>query len=219
MISFLLLFISLIPLAILGSLTKKAYDRGLRLRVSILAVTLIHELILVVFPVWYSVFTGYWLEYVEMIIHPKPIDLFVIIIGEIIFIMLFSVGIQIGQQKAVRYNQAPVLSKDREQLFLFLMVGVGIPIYLSQFMGAPITFQDFITHGEIQHYSSFSARLFAWFKGFFQVPSLMAASLILVDSKRKHPYMRLMALSVLALICLSSLSEKREEGHHYNYHT
>ena len=197
----------MVPLLILGSLIKKAYERGLRLRASILGTTFIHELLLVVFPIWYSVFTKYYLEH-EMIIQPHPSDLLVVIIGEVIFVTLFAIGLQIGQRHILQYKRVLILSNNREPLFLFLLIGAGFLIYLNLFISPPKTFEEFIVHFKVHQYSGFKAMLYAWFKGFFQISSIVASALVLVNSKKRYPLvLRIMAFSVLALVSLTSLSQ------------
>jgi hypothetical protein len=63
MISEEILFVSLIPLLILFGLFVRSWRCGLLLRTIILGATLIHELLLVVFPVWHSVFTDFGLMF------------------------------------------------------------------------------------------------------------------------------------------------------------
>lgn len=208
MIAVNLLLVSLIPLIILGLLIKKAYRRGLRLQVGILGTTFVHEFLLVVFPIWYSVFTEYYWEH-KMMVQVVPIDLLIVMIGEAVFVALFAIGIQIGRKNVIQDKQTATLLGDRqERLFLFLLVGAGLLIYVILIMAPATTLQSTIEHSQGLYFTSAFGMLFAWFRGFFQVSSLVAASLVLVNSKReKYSHiLRLMAFSTLALVCLLGLS-------------
>ena len=207
MISLSVLLLSIVPLGILGFLTKIAYQRGLRLRTAILGITFVHELLLVVFPVWYSVFTEYYFER-KMLTQFSDNDFLAVITGEVIFVTLFAIGIQIGRKNIVQRRQTATLSSEREQAFLFVLIGIGFFIHLFQFLGPLTSFDSAIAHSKGSYYSGTIGMLTSWFKGFFQTSSLVASALVLVDSKgKKYPLiLRFMAFSCLAFISLVGLS-------------
>jgi len=95
MISDGILFVSLIPLLILLGLFVRSWRRGLLLRTIILGATVIHELLLVVFPVWYSVFTDFKLED-TMKASVGAEDLLRVLTGESIFVLMFAIALVIG---------------------------------------------------------------------------------------------------------------------------
>ena len=167
-----------------------------------------YESVLVVFPIWYSVFTGFSLER-EMMLHVNPVDLLVVMIGEAIFVTLFAMGIQFDRKSMFWRRQVASVPSDRERLFLSFLVGAGLLIYLIEFTAPPTSFQLFKAYSEGRYFSNTASMLFAWFRGFFQFACLVGSCLVLLKTNREKEYsmlLRLMAASTLVLVALIGFS-------------
>lgn len=208
MVSLSLLLFSLFPVWILGYVTKQSHRRGLRFQTAILGATLLHEIILVVFPVWYSVFTNFYLEG-EMMLSVRPEDLLVVMTGEALFILCFAFGLMKGPGKRFDNILKRYQVNDRSDVaFLYVLVAIGSVIYL-QFFLKPITdLSETISHSEGIYYEAISEMFFSWLRGFFQFGSLAAASLIVI-APRGQNYSRIfrwLAVGLLVAVSLLGLS-------------
>lgn len=207
MISVGLLFISLIPLLILVNLLKQAYRSGCRLRTAVIGSTIFHELVLVVFPIWYSVFTDFFLEQ-RMAIWVRPEDLLVVMIGEVLFTGMFGLGMILGRRVPPR--EVPVVLspnyKYKEKVFLFVLVAVGTIIYLNQFLSPVESYEALTLHAEIKVADTWYGMIYEWIRGAFQFTSLVAACYLLLQSEKNPKLLRLVGSLPLVFLALTSLS-------------
>jgi hypothetical protein len=209
MISVGLLFVSLIPLGVLGFLVVSDNNKNHRLRTAIFTVTFLHEFILVSFPILHSVFIGFYFEH-EMAIKVNSIDLLIVMIGEALFVSVFAIGVIVNRSKFInRKYFIRILSSKQERYFLYFLIIVGFFIYIIHFYSPPTTQEEAIAHSEGYYYSGTVTMFFAWFKGFFHFAALVASCLILMKVKNEkdfHWIIRILAISVLLLVMLMGLT-------------
>jgi len=116
MLSFVCVALALIPAILLFQMTYTAVKNHSQLKVIAFGATLCHELILVVFPVIYSVVTNFELED-SMLIDVQPEDLIVVLLGESLFVLLFVVGF-VAAQKMFRDRFGLTGKRDVEEKYV-----------------------------------------------------------------------------------------------------
>ena len=205
MISEWILFVSLIPLLILFGLFVWSWRRGLLLRTIILGATLIHELLLVVFPVWYSVFTDFKLEG-NMKASVGTADLLRVLTGESIFVLMFAIALVISWPRlrpqggrlidaASSHNQAM-----RERIVLNFLIVAGCLIYAREIIQPSVVLQGGTDRMVEQ--------VLAWFQALFWFTSLAACALVLTRRKVlfTNPVQALLAAIPLLALLVAGLA-------------
>lgn len=206
LISFLLLLITIVPIVILWKLTIDAHKAALRLRAAMLGATLVHECILVAFPIGYSVLTGFVLEQ-EMLLRATSLDLFFVMIGEGIYVSLFALGLRLkprfltGQTSILRPPDPRI-----QRLFLFFLIGIGFYIQFDQFMNPLRTLHESIEYAEGFYYSDISGMLLTWFRSFFQLTSLVACALVVISLDGQAKYLKVFRLLAGGALLFYSLT-------------
>lgn len=199
MISKEILFVSLIPLLILLGLFVWSWRRGLLLRTIILGATLIHELLAVVFPVWYSVFTDFKLEG-NMKASVGAEDLLRVLTGESIFVLMFALAFVIGWPRskpqggrlidaASGHNQAM-----RERIVLNILIVTGCLIYVREIIQPSVALQ--VGSGGMVE------QVFRWFQAVFSFTPLAACALILTRRRALFAYPLQVLLAAIPLLAL-----------------
>jgi len=205
MISEGILFVSLIPLLILFGLFVRSWRRGFLLRTIILGATLIHELLLVVFPVCYSVFTDFELEG-NMQATVGAEDLLRVLTGESVFVLMFALAFVVGWPRlrpqggrligaASGHNQAM-----RERLVLKVLIIAGCLVY-ARYIIHPLSTLQIGTGLTVDQVSS-------WIQGLFWFTSLAACALVLTRRKVlfTNPVQALLAAIPLLSLLLVGLT-------------
>lgn len=202
MISEGILFVSLIPLLILLGLFVWSWRRGLLLRTIILGATMTHELLLVVFPAWYSVFTNYKLEG-NMQASIAAEDILRVLTGESIFVLMFALALVIDwprlRPKGGRLIGAASGPNQilRERLVLKFLIIAGCLLYARSIIQPMSTIEKGAGWTIEQAYF--------WFQAFFWFTSLTACALIL--ARRRVLFTNLLwallaAIPLLALLVI-----------------
>ena len=134
MTSIWLIVLSMIPPIIILALIKWARCRGFVLPALILGATLVHEILLIVFPTLYSVFTNYELES-HMLTTVTADDLLNVMIGESIFIFMFAVGLVITLPNLTNKKQFLILMSGRTQYYIVsVLIILGFLVYIPSLL-------------------------------------------------------------------------------------
>lgn len=190
MYSALLLFLCIVPILILWKLLVRAHKSGRKLWAAILGLTLFHELVLIVFPIWHSAFTDFSQERL-MITSPDPIDLIAVLLGEAIFVTMFGVGFCIRLRRKMTVPANYRLNKQLSRsdiLFWAVLTVIGVIIYVGGFVFVPHSFQNYVAQVEGTYSRSSGELIYNWFKSIFWFPSLLACTVVVTGSKNeKYP--------------------------------
>ena len=164
--------------------------RGASLRATVLALTLVHEAVFVIFPIWYSVMTGFLPEQ-DMLIQVEPVELMKVIIGEALFVTMFAVGITIKSRSKRRiFETGPTRI---EKMFLKILALIGCIIYAFAFVNILIRVGDLPT--------GLMEMIKGWLEACFVFSPIIACALIVTrpgSIKSKGSFL-------LALLPLASL--------------
>jgi hypothetical protein len=185
--------LSSVSLFVLALLFRSAHKSGSRLRATVLGLTLLHEAILVAYPAWYSVFTGFSLEAGSGVTAEQLVRVYG---GEAIFVLLFGFGLLMRRRihckdKTAETKETPV----ERAVLVFLLVGAGAT-YVAKLFEPNLTYRDLERHWEIVVRSGFWEVLWNWTATLFQWPGLIAAALA-VNMKGLPWYWRAAAWSTL----------------------
>lgn len=133
-VSIVLFIFSFIPLIILYSLFIWSRSGTNTLRTIILAATMVHEVLLVIFPTIYSIFTDFKLED-RMLNAITSTDLLLVMIGESLFVLMFALGLVTSfsslSKKISRIKSMPIGHVDvqTEQAILNILIAGGFLVY------------------------------------------------------------------------------------------
>jgi len=173
-----LLFVSLIPLLVLFGLVIWSWRRNVLLRTVILCATLIHELLLVVFPAWYSVLTDFELEGIgNMQAMVGADELLLVMIGESIFVLMFALACVVGWPRPrLQGNGSALAASGQSQarcdrLAIYILVILGCLVYAPKIIQPLSAFQGG-TGWTVE-------QMFVWIQGIFGFTSLIACALVL----------------------------------------
>lgn len=134
MTSMCLFIISLIPPFIIFLLFIWSRRRNFFLRTLVLGATLIHEVLLVIFPAIYSIFTDYEIEN-RMLAKVTADDLLRVMMGESIFVLMFALGLVVGlpflgSQSRSLINSKPNRRSEHIESILFnILILAGCLVY------------------------------------------------------------------------------------------
>ena len=205
------LILSCIPVLILGTLMLSAFRKGNRIRTAFTGATAFHEIVFFAFPLWYSVFTNFELEK-EMRFTDVPERLIYVVIGEVIFVSMFWLGMNWGSSKKISKKMIQTPEKElADSIYLYVLVIIGLILYIAEIVNAPTTIIRVIAHSEGIYYDSTTGMLISWFRGFFHFSSLVAAAIVLVTfTRKKHLVIKILSLIVLLLlICMAIYTGNR----------
>ncbi len=190
-------------LLVLGCGLRVALNRRDRLAALVLSLTLAHECVLVIFPVWYSVITNFRLEK-QMLNNVTPGALAVVMIGETLYAGLFMIGLLYGanrKHQALRQSR-PLGRPDTATLAVMVMIGLWTSVDV---LTTPIaSIAQSIAHAEVRSYSTTLEMLRNWCMSSFYLPSLFAAWVLLLVRRVWLP-LRVAAAVLLASIVLFGL--------------
>lgn len=196
MISICLFITSLIPPITLYGLLIWSRRRSFFIRTLIIGATLVHELLLVVFPTVYSIFTDFRLEG-QMLANVTADDLFWVMVGESVFILMFAFGLVVRLPRFASQGANLTLnniSERSERIILNILILVGCLVYV------PLAFSASNIDEKAPGLSI--GQLLYWLKSFFWFTPLVACAFLF--TKRGgfsvNPARRI--LSAIPLVCL-----------------
>lgn len=196
MTSLLLFIVTLVPPLILYGLYKRTSKAGLRLGALALGATLIHEILLIALPTFYSISEGYQLEN-DMIATVNAEDLLRVMIGESVFMALFALGLivklpSIGLRTSLFIS--PVIPARVERNFTITMILIGCLLYVS----------ILIFPGGTDEKSSGGGlgQLHFWLKAVFWYTPLITCAFVVT---KKNSFRDDLVLACLALLPIVSL--------------
>ena len=204
MTSLALLFFSIIPLVVLGILLRAARRAGSTLRTVIIGATIFHESVLVVFPIWYSVFTDF---YLEKEINASPDSLLEVMIGETIFVALFGFSMSFVRTRTMKPWDTALSSESNrlERLMIMLLGAYGLVVNLSGFFTPVGSIEDVAHTADITVAASWWAQISVWIQACYSWPALVAAALLVVEPKIPR-LLRFLGATSLAALALDGLS-------------
>lgn len=178
--TFLMAFVP--PLFLYGALVL-AKRRGMRFGALTIGATLVHELLLISFPTWYSVATGYKLEE-SMLARVRADDLLRVLVGESIFMLLFVVAVFIKLPSFGMRSSAivsPRAVEREEKKLAFTLILIGCIVYLSM-AANPVGIDEKSAGGGL-------GQLNYWLKAVFWYTPLVASAYFLTvkDGFRTYP--------------------------------
>lgn len=170
-----LLSFGAMPLIVLGYMARKAYRQGFMLRAVVLSITAVHELILIIFPAWYSGFHNYKLE-AEF--GGEPGELLVVIIGEAIFVASFVALFAFNSRKKSKILTNKLWISRNNIVLLYVLLLAGI-IFSARYILMPgFTTHDMAYHADIIIRIKILEIARTWAASFVYWPSIIAASLV-----------------------------------------
>jgi hypothetical protein len=202
-----LLLLSALPVLILAFLFWMSVREGARLRSALFGLSLVHEFLLVCWPVWYSVFADYRLE---RDIGVSPGQLLTVMLGESIFVGAFALAFSAWRLREEPIRFVPATGTDRDEsrvdrFFLYLLVFAGLAIHSAPLF-SPVEGLAVVTqHAEIAVPSTLGGVLWGWFRGALGFPALVAAAIIVAVPTFPR-LMRIIGLSVLLVIAAVGVS-------------
>jgi hypothetical protein len=187
------LALSLVPVALLAILVRKSLRQWSRMVTTVLGLTLVHESVLIVFPLWYSYFTNYHLDR-DIMVDEKA--LFQVYFGEAVFITLFAVSFIFLARRFSR-GSAPDDSISPDSAVVRILMVFGVIMFVSQLLFESYTYDQFSRYYDVVIRSGWDLIL-NWVESFILWPALIAAGLVAANPNRSR------LLRVLALIILVS---------------
>lgn len=201
-----LFIVSFIPPLILYGALVRAKLRGWKLGSLVIGATLVHEVMLIVFPTLYSVFTDYKLEN-EMLARVNEGELLRVMIGESIFVLLFvlamfvrlpSIGVRSSQIVSARG------AERMEQPIATTLIVIGCLVYLSM-LAFPSGADEKSAGGGL-------GQLHFWLKSVFWYTPLVASAYFLTQKGgfRTAPFRTALAsLPILSLVLIGVITGVR----------
>jgi len=195
-----LLIVTGIPVLTLGALLVWSWRRISLLGTLIVGATLVHEIVLVSFPVWYSVFTDFELEG-SMNALVGADDLLRVMTGESIFVMMFAFAFIVGWPRLRLQTGLAIRTAfcqnqiRRSRLVLNLLIVMGILVYIKRI--SPISTLPGGTGWSLEQLFLSLIQAFFWFT------SLAACALVLTRRRAlfTNPVQALLAgIPMLALV-------------------
>ena len=199
----LLLVASMVPVIVLVFLLRQAACYANRLWTAMIGLTLFHEVVLVVFPVWHSAFTDFSMER-RMMSCASPEGVLRVMAGEAIFVIMFGVAFYILMKKRrchYKDKQFGNISKKNEKFFLGMLATFGTIIYTDQFFN-PRGYAEYVASIDQTSSSAIFTLCCDWFRTICWFPSIVACMFIFIRTKKeKYPFW----LYVVAVIPLGEL--------------
>jgi hypothetical protein len=165
----------------------------------VLALTVVHEVILIIFPTWYSIIVNFRMER-QMINSSAPSDLAEVMTGEALFVGLFIVSLFAGRKRKTQASQQPVLIRRTEMITFAVIVTLGMWASIYTLTTPITTLAKSATHAEVRtEYSSVFEMLSFWCLNNFYLTAICAAPFLLLV-RRVWPPLRLIGAAMLASV-------------------
>lgn len=125
---------SSIPLIVLYSLFIWSRSSTNTLRTTILGATIVHEVLLVIFPTIYSIFTDFKLED-RMFNAITSTDILLAMIGESVFVLMFGLGLITGlsslsiKNHSIKSISTSQIDEQTERAILNILIAGGFLVY------------------------------------------------------------------------------------------
>jgi len=143
--------------------------------------TCFYEVAFITFPIFYSVFTEFELEY-EILVTPE--DLALVLIGHLIFVLMFFLGFFLVKTRKSFANtekrEANVLSLHG-RIFSTTLVIIGVITIITNLLSPLGSLDSIKEHAEIIRHTNVLSMMQYWFSGALEYPSLVAMSYVLSD--------------------------------------
>jgi hypothetical protein len=194
--------VSLVPLLVLAYTALRLQSRGWRIASTLLWLTAFHEAVLVVFPIWYSVFTEFALD---SAVNAGPADLLPVMAGEALFVSVFCLTVGFGLR-----GTAPARSVYRmprlSTLMLYMLIASELVISSYSMLSLAADWQVTSHHADIYSPLSLLDMLMEWVRGAVQRPGIVASAVV-VSGPRYSRAFRFAAAAALGLVALGGLAE------------
>jgi len=191
---FLLMTMAVVSPALLLWMTIRSIRFGRRVSAAVFGATLVHETLLVSFPVAYSIATQFKLDQVNGAVTKLP----QVYVGEALFVTLFAGAAAFF----VRPGREGVPKADSigERVIITCLIIGALWLNLLTLFGAHQTVDDIWHHTDFAEYAGWSDAVIEWFKTFVRWPGLAAASLVAADRNRPALCRALGALCVIVVV-------------------
>jgi hypothetical protein len=192
-------------LALLIYGVKVVVNRRDKLGALVLGLTLVHECVLVLSPVWYSVMTDFRLEN-QMLNNVTSSGLAITMLGETLYVALFLAGLLYGANgpSASRRVGDCRRTDPREVATLAVIVLLGLWISVDLLTRPVLTLTEVGGHAELRSYSTLHEMVEAWCIGSFYQPAIFAACLLLLVRRVRLPW-RAAAVALLLSVVVYGL--------------
>ena len=201
MITLLLGVTSVVPLLVLGYTAWLFQSKGWRVGAALLWLTIFHEAVLVVFPIWHSMFTDF--EF-DSVVYAGPTDLLLVMAGEALFVSLFCFTLLLGLRSTATARNVYCGSRF-STLMLYVLVISELAIVVFNIVSPATDMQQSIHHADYAP-SSISEMLVAWIRGVVERPGIVASSVVVTGPSYSR-MLRLSAAAALLLLALTGLTE------------
>ena len=201
MTSFLVGPITVVSLLVLVYTALQFQSKGWRVAAALLWMTVLHEAVLVVFPILHSVFTNFELD---SVVSAGPTDLLLVMIGEALFVSLFCATLLFGLRSTAKVRSVYRISSLSKQMLYGLVISMlAIGIYG---IASPVQdFQQTIHHADYAP-TSIVGMLFQWMMGFVERPGIVAASVVVTGASYSRIF-RLASGTALFLLAMGGVAE------------
>src|SRR6267378_3973889 len=197
MIGTALVVLALLPVLTLFLLAHSVRHRGSGLMKALLWLTLVHEILLVCWPVLYTVAVDYRLEREYSL---RLDTLVAVLAGEAVFVVMFACGFLSLGPLSARLNVPRVrTSHSADRAFIYVLTLVGLAIQLVKFSTPMTSYADLTQHAELTVPDSWAGIVWGWTKGALNFPGLVAATVSLL-APRVPSWLRLAALATLLAV-------------------
>ena len=200
------LILSAITAIFLGYLTLIAYRKRLYLRAVVIGMTLVHEITLIVYPVWYSVLTNF---YLESEIFVRPNSLLVVYLGEFVFVALFGFGL-ISRPWGPQNARLCSYDRQRSEIVLIKILAIcGAAFYAAELIAPTYAIDTGSKHADLTIYHNIWEQLWEYVLSFIRWPSLIAACLVLTDKSYSSTLRRLGSIAPICRVLFSMINGLR----------
>lgn len=200
-----LLLLTLLILGMLLGALRSSLRRRARIQTLIFGLTLSHELLLVLLPIWHSVLTDFELES-QMWGHIGPSDLIPVMVGEALFVGLFLLGFFLGSPRSRNRPVTTLEALNKEEMIvLTVLTVIGLWVAVETLGGTVASVLESTEHAEIKPYESVAVLARVWVIAAFQIPSIFAAS-ILAAAPKVSKWRRIVGVAVLGSVGLLGIA-------------
>ena len=196
--NFVLFITSILPPIFISLIIKIYYKKLNKLMLSVLFATLLHQILLVSFPVLYSIYNDFEQESL-LSINVSTMDLINVMVGEVIYVFSFMIifisglGIRKSWINKTRDNPKNIrFNSIGERLFFLIILSIGAFYFLTQLLtlGLSISNPLFLQLNKL-------------FGVLFSYSPIIASAFVIT---KKGFYKNYPFLFMLAFLCLSSLT-------------
>ncbi len=201
MLTFFVASIALVPLLLLVYTALQFQFKGWRVAAALLWMTLAHEVVLVVFPIWHSVFTNFA---IDSAVSAGPSQLLLVMVGEVLFVSLFCATLLFGLKCTATIKGVYRISPLSSRMLLGLSASIlAIGLYV---VASPVSDLEQTMHHADYAPTSILGMLVLWLRGFVERPGIVAASVV-VTGPNYSRIARFAAGMALILLAVNGLSE------------